>query len=82
MSTKVNKGDSVRLVRCSDRFMQADHRNIGKVGTVTDTIREGGMVYFEVTLANGSCDHVEAAGLDVTKRAGRTSNKRTEVEYA
>lgn len=80
--SKFNKQDTVRLVRCSDKYMQADRRNIGKVGTVTDIIREGGMVYFEVTLANGSCDHVEAAGMDVTKRAGRTSNKRTEVEYA
>lgn len=74
--SKFNKQDTVRLVRCSDKYMQADRWNIGKVGTVTDIIREGGMVYFEVTLANGSCDHVEAAGLDVTKRAGRTSTKR------
>lgn len=80
--SKFNKQDTVRLVRCADKYIQADRRNIGKVGTVTDIIREGGMVYFEVTLANGSCDHVEAAGMDVTKRAGRTSNKRTEVEYA
>lgn len=82
MSTKVNKGDSVRLVRCSDRFMQADRRNIGKIGVVSDIIREGGLTYFEVTLPNGSCDHVESAGLDVTKRAKRASSKREVPDHA
>lgn len=77
--SKVNKGDSVRLVRCSDRYMQAERRNIGKVGVVSDVIRDGSVTYFEVTLPNGAWDYVEAAGLDVTKRAKRVSNKRNEV---
>ena len=80
--SKFNKQDSVRLVRCADKYMQADRRNIGKHGIITDVIREGGMVYFEVTLANGSCDHVEAAGMDMLKRAQRATNKRDEVVYA
>jgi hypothetical protein len=77
--SKFNKQDVVRLVRCSDRFMQADRRNIGKQGTITDVIREGGMVYFEVTLANGSCDHVEAQGLEIVRRCTRKSHKREEL---
>lgn len=76
MSTKVNRGDSVRLVRCSDRFMQADRRNIGKQGVISDVIREGGMVYFEVSFPNGTCDHVESQGMEIVRRASRKSDKR------
>lgn len=77
--SKHNKGDTVRLVRCADKFMQADRRNIGKTGEITDVIREGGLVYFEVSFKNGSCDHVEAAGMQTVSRAERRTNKREEL---
>lgn len=74
--SKFNKQDTVRLVRCSDRFMQADRRNIGKQGVISDVIREGGMVYFEVSFSNGTCDHVESQGMEIVRRASRKSSKR------
>ena len=77
--SKYSKQDKVRLVRCSTKWMQAERQNIGKVGLISDIIREGGMVYFEVTLPNGSCDHVEAAGLEIVSRAKRVSTKREEL---
>lgn len=80
--SKFNKQDTVRLVRCSDRFMQADRRNIGKQGVISDVIREGGMVYFEVSFPNGTCDHVESQGMEIVRRASRKSGKREAVEHA
>lgn len=77
--SKFNKQDTVKLVRCNDKFMQAERRNIGKNGTITDIIREGGLTYYEVSLSNGTCDHVEAAGLQIVRRCTRKSTKREEL---
>lgn len=82
MSTKFNKQDTVRLVRCADRYMQADRRNIGKSGVVVDVIRDGSLVYFEVELENKRIEHCEAQGLSMQRRAVRKSSKRDEVAYA
>lgn len=74
--SKVNKGDTVRLVRAADRFVQADRRNIGKHGEVTAVVRDGGLTYYEVTLSNGQVDHAEAPALTMVRRCTRTSSKR------
>lgn len=79
--SKLNKGDSVKFVRCADRYMQADRRNIGKVGTITEVVRDGSLTYYSVQLPNGSEDTAEAQGLSVQSRAVRRSSKR-EVMYA
>lgn len=79
---KFNKGDTVRLVRCADKFMQADRRNLGKSGVITDVIRDGSLVYFEVTLDNKRTEHCEAPALSMQRRATRATLKRDEVAYA
>lgn len=78
--SKFNKQDTVKLVRCPTKFMQAERRNIGKQGTITDIIREGGLVYYEVSFSNGTCDHVEAAGMQILQRCTRKSTKRETLE--
>lgn len=80
--SKFNKQDTVRLVRCSDKYMQADRRNIGKSGVVVDVIRDGSLVYFEVKLDNKCIEHCEAQGLTMQRRAVRKTSKREEVAYA
>lgn len=79
MSTKYNKGDTVRLVRCADKFMQADRRNLGKSGVITGVIRDGSLVYFEVELDNKRVEHCEAPALSMQRRATRSTDKRSEV---
>lgn len=74
--SKFNKGDRVTLVRAADRFMQAARHNLGKSGEVTAVIRDGSLVYAEVTLDNGAIEHVEAVALKINKRAERVSPKR------
>lgn len=74
--SKFSKDDSVKLVRCADRFMQADRRNIGKVGTIVEVVRDGSLTYFVVQLTNGTEDTAEAQGLSIMARAVRKSNKR------
>lgn len=80
--SKFNKQDTVRLVRCADRYIQADRRNIGKSGVVVDVIRDGSLVYFEVELDNKRIEHCEAQGLSMQRRAVRKSSKREEGAYA
>lgn len=80
--SKFNKQDTVRLVRCADKYMQADRRNIGKSGVVVDVIRDGSLVYFEVELDNKRIEHCEAQALTMQRRAVRKSSKREEVAYA
>lgn len=82
MSTKFNKQDTVRLVRCADKYMQADRRNIGKSGVIVDVIRDGSLVYFEVELDNKRIEHCEAQALTMQRRATRKPTKREEVAYA
>lgn len=77
--SKYNKGDTVRLVRCADKYMQADRRNIGKSGVIVDVIRDGSLVYFEVELDNKRVEHCEAQALSMQRRATRVSSKRAEV---
>lgn len=67
--SKVNRGDTVRLVKAPSKFMQAEPRNIGKGGVVSEVIRDGSLVYYAVTLSNGREEHVEAQALSVTQRA-------------
>lgn len=73
---KFNTGDAVTLVRAADRFMQASKRNLGKSGVVTNVIRDGSLVYAEVTLDNGSVEHAEVQALRITQRTQRVSHKR------
>lgn len=80
--SKFNKQDTVRLVRCADKYMQADRRNIGKSGVVVDVIRDGSLVYFEVELDNKRIEHCEAPALSMQRRATRATSKRDEVAYA
>lgn len=77
--SKYNKGDTVRLVRCADKYMQADRRNLGKSGVIVDVIRDGSLVYFEVELDNKRVEHCEAQALSMQRRATRVSSKRAEV---
>jgi hypothetical protein len=74
--SKVSKGDTVRLVRAAVCWMQADRRNIGKHGEVTEVIRDGSLTYYEVTLSNGVTEHAEAQALTIVRRCTRTSSKR------
>lgn len=79
--SKFNKGDRVTLVRAADRFMQAARHNLGKSGEVTAVIRDGSLVYAEVTLDNGAIEHCEAQALTMRRRASRMTSKREEVAY-
>ena len=80
--SKYNRGDTVRLVRCADKYMQADRRNLGKSGVIVDVIRDGSLVYFEVELDNKRVEHCEAQALSMQRRATRSTDKRLEVQYA
>lgn len=80
--SKFNKQDTVRLVRCADKYMQADRRNIGKSGVIIDVIHDGSLVYFEVELDNKRIEHCAAQGLSMQRRAVRKSSKREGVAYA
>lgn len=80
--SKYNKGDTVRLVRCADKYMQADRRNLGKSGVIVDVIRDGSLVYFGVELDNRRVEHCEAQALSMQRRATRSTDKRSEVPYA
>lgn len=80
--SKFNKQDTVRLVRCADKYMQADRRNIGKSGVVVDVIRDGSLVYFAVELDNKRIEYCAAQALSMQRRAVRKSSKREEVAYA
>lgn len=79
--SKFSKDDTVKLVRCADRFMQAERRNIGKTGRIVEVVRDGSLTYFTVQLPNGTEDTAEAQGLSIVSRAVRQSSKR-EVAYA
>ena len=56
-------GDRVKAVDGAPRYMIAERKNIGRVGTVSRVIIDAAGIYYEVVFDDDGTDNIELVGL-------------------